>query len=53
MFGADKSSAAESRLNGKRLAIGIVQARFNEDITNALAAACKAELAELDRKSVV
>ena len=47
MFGADKGSAAEDRMNGKRLTIGIVQARFNEDITNALAAACKAELVEL------
>ena len=34
-------------LNGKGLHIGIVQARFNEDITNALATACKAELAAL------
>ena len=29
------------------LAIGIVQARFNEDVTNALAAACKAQLLAL------
>ena len=34
-------------LNGKGLHIGIVQARFNEDITNTLAQACKAELAAL------
>lgn len=49
MFGADKGDidAASQLLNGKRLTIGIVQARFNEGITNALAAACKAELAEL------
>jgi 6,7-dimethyl-8-ribityllumazine synthase len=49
MFGADKGNleAGHNRLNGKRLSIGIVQARFNEGITNALAAACKAELAEL------
>jgi 6,7-dimethyl-8-ribityllumazine synthase len=45
MFGADKGKA--DRLDGKRLHIGIVQARFNEGITNALAAACKAELAAL------
>ena len=32
------------RMNGKKLTIGIVQARFNQPITNALAAACKAEL---------
>ena len=46
MFGADKGTAdpAEGRLNGKKLSIGIVQARFNEPITNALAAACRAEL---------
>ncbi len=31
-------------LDGSGLKIGIVQARFNEDITNALAAACLAEL---------
>jgi 6,7-dimethyl-8-ribityllumazine synthase len=31
-------------LNGAGLKIGIVQARFNEDITNALASACIAEL---------
>lgn len=45
MFGADKGRAA--RQGGKGLAIGIVQARFNEDVTNALAAACKAQLLEL------
>jgi 6,7-dimethyl-8-ribityllumazine synthase len=49
MFGADKGSLAstDQRLDGKRLFIGIVQARFNEAITNALASACKAELAAL------
>ena len=49
MFGADKGNLAshDSRLDGKKLYIGIVQARFNEDITNALAEACKAELAAL------
>jgi 6,7-dimethyl-8-ribityllumazine synthase len=45
MFGADKGTA--DRLDGKKLHIGIVQARFNESITNALAAACLAELAAL------
>ena len=39
--------ATSSRMNGKKLTIGIVQARFNEPITNALAAACKAELMAL------
>ena len=45
MFGADKGTA--DKLDGRRLHIGIVQARFNEGITNALATACKAELAAL------
>ncbi len=34
-------------MNGKNLSIGIVQARFNEPVTNALAAACRAELLAL------
>jgi 6,7-dimethyl-8-ribityllumazine synthase len=34
-------------MNGKKLKIGIVQARFNANITDALAAACKAELLAL------
>jgi 6,7-dimethyl-8-ribityllumazine synthase len=34
-------------LDGKGLRIGIVQARFNEEITDALAKACRAELAAL------
>lgn len=45
MFGAEKGKA--DRLDGRELVIGIVQARFNESITNELAAACKAELAVL------
>ena len=49
MFGADKGTPepADSRMNGKKLSIGIVQARFNEPITNALATACRAELLAL------
>ncbi len=49
MFGADKGKLepGDTRLNGKKLRLAIVQARFNEDITNALAAACKAELRQL------
>ena len=49
MFGADKGTAdpADARMNGRKLSIGIVQARFNEPITNALAAACRAELLAL------
>jgi len=45
MFGAEKGEAG--KLDGKGLYIGIVQARFNESITNSLAQACKAELAAL------
>jgi 6,7-dimethyl-8-ribityllumazine synthase len=49
MFGADKGNldSSNDRLNGKQLCIGIVQARFNAPITDALAAACKAELLAL------
>lgn len=49
MFGADKGTldSTSSRLNGKKLTIGIVQARFNEPVTNALAQACTAELIAL------
>jgi 6,7-dimethyl-8-ribityllumazine synthase len=49
MFGADKGHAAtpQERLNGKKLSIGVVQARFNAGITDALAAACKTELLAL------
>jgi 6,7-dimethyl-8-ribityllumazine synthase len=42
MFGADKGTA--SRLDGRKLVIGIVQARFNQGVTNALAKACWDEL---------
>lgn len=45
MFGAEKGTA--DNLDGKELVIGIVQARFNESITNALAHACRAELTAL------
>ena len=49
MFGADKGNVAatDSRMNGKKLKIGIVQARFNAGITDTLANACKAELLAL------
>ncbi len=39
--------ANDSRLNGKKLSIGIVQARFNAGITDALAQACQDELQKL------
>ena len=42
MLGAEKGQAA--KLDGSKLRIGVVQARFNEGITNALAAACVDEL---------
>ncbi|MDD0809517.1 6,7-dimethyl-8-ribityllumazine synthase [Curvibacter sp. RS43] len=45
MFGAEKGTS--DKLDGRKLHIGIVQARFNESITNALAEACKAELLAL------
>jgi 6,7-dimethyl-8-ribityllumazine synthase len=49
MFGADKGTmgATDDRLNGKKLSIGIVQARFNAGITDALFLACKTELLAL------
>ena len=46
MQNADKGTAA-SPLDGKELRIGIVQARFNESITDALAAACRDTLLDL------
>ena len=53
MFGVEKSdpkTLSTHKLDGKKLYIGIVQARFNEDITNALAQACQAELEALGVK---
>ena len=49
MFGADKGKpgAADRRLRGEKLRVGLVQARFNESITDSLVAACKAELLAL------
>ena len=45
MFDADKGTA--DKLDGSNLHIGIVQARFNESITDALADACRSQLVEL------
>ena len=45
MLDAEKGRA--ENLNGKKLMLGIVQARFNESVTDALAKACKEELAAL------
>ena len=48
MINADKGLG--EKLDGKKLSIGIVQARFNEGITNILAAACLQELDALGVK---
>lgn len=45
MFGANKGTAPI--LDGRKMRIGIVQARFNEDVTNALASACLDQLKAL------
>ncbi len=49
MFGADKGKleSSDKRLRGKKLRIGMVQARFNESVTDALAQACEDELRAL------
>ncbi|MFN4005776.1 MAG: 6,7-dimethyl-8-ribityllumazine synthase [Hylemonella sp.] len=49
MFGADQGQLhpTDPKLDGRKLVIGIVQARFNESVTQALAQACRAELAAL------
>ena len=46
MQGADTGTSTES-LDGEGLHVGIVQARFNAELTAALATACKAELSRL------
>ncbi|MGZ5268757.1 MAG: 6,7-dimethyl-8-ribityllumazine synthase [Caldimonas sp.] len=45
MRNADRGEAA--RLDGRELHVGIVQARFNSQITERIAVACRAELAAL------
>jgi len=49
MFGNDSATldSTDRRMNGKKLTIGIVQARFNTAVTDTLAQACKAELLAL------
>jgi len=49
MLNADQGQLAtnDRRLDGKKRSIGIVQARFNASVTDALASACKAELLAL------
>ena len=50
MLDANKGQSQE--LNGEFMYIGIVQARFNEDITNALAKACIEELEAMGVTSI-
>lgn len=45
MQGSDKGQS--TRLDGRGLRVGIVQARFNDELTSALAQACRAELNRL------
>ena len=48
MFGTDKADQGQAtRQDGRKLRIGIVQARFNESVTKALADACMTELLAL------
>lgn len=53
MKNASKGDASSliPQLDGKKLRIGIVQARFNADITDALAEACLSELMQLGVKA--
>ena len=46
----DANKGLGEKLDGEKLVIGIVQARFNESITNALAAACLQEMTNLGVK---
>ena len=52
MLDAKKGTA--DKLDGQSLSIGIVQARFNEEVTNALAEVCLRQLAALgvDEKNI-
>jgi 6,7-dimethyl-8-ribityllumazine synthase len=43
----DANKGTATKLDGRDLAIGIVQARFNEDITDAMARVCKQQLLDL------
>jgi len=49
MFGAQKGelNASDRKLDGSELRVGIVQARFNTSVTEALAQACRQELLAL------
>jgi 6,7-dimethyl-8-ribityllumazine synthase len=52
MQGADKGHGPTQLQGGQGLRIGLVQARFNADITDALAAACTSELKALGVEQV-
>jgi 6,7-dimethyl-8-ribityllumazine synthase len=52
MQGADKGHGPAQLQGGQGLRIGLVQARFNADITDALAAACTSELKALGVEQV-
>lgn len=41
------STASTQAARAKRLRVGLVQARFNQDVTDALAAACRGQLLDL------
>ena len=47
MQGADQAGPSDAELDGSDLRIGIVQARFNAEITQRMAAVCIAELRAL------
>ena len=49
MFETDQGSlsSTDQRLNGRKLTIGLVQARFNQSVTHALTQSCTAELIAL------
>ena len=48
----DANKGQAGQLDGQHLHIGIVQARFNEDITNVLAEACIAELKDMGVQNI-
>ena len=50
MNNANKGEIA-TQLDGRKLRIGVVQARFNDDITDAMTEVCLAELMELGVKA--
>jgi 6,7-dimethyl-8-ribityllumazine synthase len=47
MFGADKGDTVGNKLDGKKLYIGIVRSRFNDNITSEMLRCCVDELHQL------